>query len=115
MYADAKCDLTAGNPGTGAGQINIVEEQIILTITGWVTGGKLVIYDDDSADPQELGTELQRNDNLTPNETYLYESGKANDDLVIVLIKTGYNLYQETVILTAASVIHNITPIVETN
>lgn len=94
--------MVAGDPGTGNGQTNIVNA-VSLTIKGWLSGGKLVIYDDDSTDPQELGTELQRNDNITADEIYSYDASKAGDNIVLVFLKSGYKWYNKTITLGANS------------
>ena len=113
-------DLTVNGGDTpsvrnGAGATTNVIAGYSLTIDGWVSGGTLVIYDDDSADPQELGTELQRNNNIAADETYSYAEAKAGDDVVIVFLASGYKIFQKTVTLPAFSSGFTITPEQETN
>lgn len=97
--------------------VNVVAGQKILTIKGWVSGSQLIIYDDDSADPQELGTELQRNNNVTANESFTYDPAKIGDDIVIVMIPptSAYKTIQDTVTLGGSDADYTLKPIQETN
>ena len=74
-----------------------------------------VIYDDDAADPQELGTELFRDNALAAQGSYVYPSAKAGDDIVVRVIKSGYRPSIQTVTLPAADsdILTTLTP--ETN
>lgn len=101
------------NPGGSS--ISWISPDITLTIKGWIAGGYLVIYDDDSADPQELGTELQRNNSISADEAFNYTGAKAGDDIVIIHYANGYKLLQDTVTLGANSADYTLKPIVESN
>lgn len=98
-----------------AGATVTVVNAVSLTITGWVAGAILVIYDKDNGDPQNLGTELQRNNNVSANEVYSYAGAKAGDEIMICLYAAGYKPLQDTVTLGASSATYKLTPQQETN
>lgn len=99
----------------GGGTVEIVNEYE-LTIDGLIDGCIFVVYDDDAADPQELGTELQRNNAVVgTSQAFPFQSPKAGDAVVIVMIRAGYRLLQETVTLPAANSTYVVTPETETN
>lgn len=95
--------------------VTVLQNQVTATITGQIVGGFMVIYDDDSADPQELGTELQRHNSVTATETYTYPVSKANDDIVIHHYADGYKQKILTVTLQANNFPIDMTPDIETN
>jgi len=80
--------LTAGDAGTGNGQTNIVASNT-LTITGVPTGGIFTIYDEDNADPQDLGTTLQ-GPTSTTGADITYVHSETNDPIALQFIKTGF-------------------------
>lgn len=98
-----------------AGATVVVNNAITLTVQGWISGAILVLYDDDSIDPQSLGTELQRNNNITADESYSYQGAKIGDEIVIEMIASGYKIYQDTITLGASDATYTIKPQQETN
>ena len=100
----------------GSGDVNIVQPQNTATIKGWISGAILVIYDDDAADPQELGTELARNNNITTDEVFNFANAKIGDDIVITMYgATGYKSIQQTETLQAGNSVITLIPQLETN
>ncbi len=108
---------TVPSVSTGGAIVNVTSGQKTLTIKGWVTGSQLIIYDDNSADPQELGDELQRNGNIVADETFTYDPVKIGDDIVIVMIPptNAYKTIQDTVTLGASDANYTLRPTQETN
>jgi len=100
---------------TGAGQVDIVAVENVLTVNIDLPGALLLIYDKDSADPQNLGTELQRTPGATLSETFPYSAAKAGDDIVIKIILSGFKIFNRTVELQANSFSFDAILIPETN
>jgi len=86
-----------------------------LTVNGLISGTTFVIYDDDSADPQSLGTQLYRNNSSGASDTFIYEAPKVGDNVVVCMYADGYKPYQDTVTLTASNASYTVKPIQETN
>lgn len=102
------------NAGTSAGQVNIIQS-VTMTIQGQIVGGVLVVYDNDSADPQDLGTELARFNTATATETYVYSASKVPDSVTIVMLATGYKQIVRDVDLQSSSFAVILEPELETN
>jgi len=86
-----------------------------LTVNGLISGSAFVVYDDDSADPQSLGTQLYRNDSSGTSDAFIYEAPKVGDNVVICMYADGYKPYQDTVTLTASNASYTVKPVQETN
>jgi len=86
-----------------------------LTVNGLISGTTFVIYDDDSADPQSLGTQLYRNNSSGASDTFIYEAPKVGDNVVVCMYADGYKPYQDTVTLTASNASYTVKPVQETN
>ena len=86
-----------------------------ITFTGLENGGKVIIYDDDSADPQELGTELQRDDAVSGDVSYTYGPAKVGDDIVIKHLADGFKPFERTLTLGANSTTFEVLLVEETN
>lgn len=88
---------------------------VAMSITGWISGATVVIHDEDSADPQSLGTELQRSTNVTSNVTYAYDGTKIGDLISISHYAPGYRVFQQKVTLGPGNSIFEIIPQIESN
>ena len=78
----------------GLGDVNIVAGQVSLEITGTdIVGGKIIIYDEDDADPQNMGTELDRFDPAAASQFFTYSSALAGDTIKIHALKTGFKAF----------------------
>ncbi|MFM6054174.1 MAG: hypothetical protein ACKPA7_21540, partial [Sphaerospermopsis kisseleviana] len=73
----AVSSVSAGNISAGAG-VTIQVPQPTITFTGLPAGGIFTIWDDEIADPQDLGTALQTTNPTTgANITYVAVAGNA--------------------------------------
>lgn len=111
----AERDLDLGTTIIAGGGSIIVQETVTLTIGGIVSGAIVSIYDEDSADPQDLGTELQRNNSAGVLESFNYFSTKAGDDVTISHLAPGFKQLQQRVTLPANDTLFQLEPQQETN
>jgi len=99
---------------TGGGSVIIVDP-LQLTISLPAAGYKVIIYDDDSADAQDLGTELQRADPAATSVIFPYSSSKAGDDIELRVIAPGFKSYVRKITLLGTDFPHTVTLEQETN
>lgn len=85
-----------------------------LTITGIIAGGALAIWDDEDADPQDLGTLLASEEPIVDG-TFVYTHSKAGDQIVIQHIASGFKEINRTFTLTASDQSIELEPQVEDN
>jgi len=79
--------LTANNPGTGAGQVNILSTST-LTITNLIPGSIVEIYDNEIQGDKNRNTRLAYTDNSDTSFSYVHDNTK--NDVIISVIKKGY-------------------------
>jgi len=92
--------------------ITINVPQPTLTITGHPVGASIVIYDDNNADPQNMGTELARYDNAVASVQYV---GTASNQVMITMYEPGYRVVQQSYTIAAVDATFTINPELETN
>ena len=83
-----------------------------LTITGHLVGASVVIYDDETADPQDMGTELARFDTAAASVQY---AGTAGNQVMITMYAPGYKAFQKSYVIAATDATYTIEPELETN
>lgn len=108
----------SSNLDTGKVVGNVVIAPELLTLTVDISGatGIFVIHDVDSGDPQSLGTELQRNDTASGNQTFQYASAKIADVISInMLSDNGFKQAIKLITLPAFSSIYVVDLEIETN
>jgi hypothetical protein len=93
---------------------NLVTYDLSATIPVGVSG-LFLIHDVDRADPQDLGTELQRVVDASGIQTYTYSSAKAADEIAISFYAAGYKRYIERVTLSSSDFPFTLNLIPETN
>lgn len=87
-----------------------------LTIDNIPSGAKFIIYDNDALDPQELGTELLRDNSSSWEVLYQYDaSTKWGDDIVLAMYVDWYKPLNQTVTLWLSDTTLTLNPVVETN
>ena len=100
---------------SGGGTVSIPASGSALTIDGIISGATMIIYDLDAVDPQELGTELQRNNNAGTSELYSYGGAKVGDDIILVMLAPGYRPIQQVYTLGANSTTFTLQTELESN
>ena len=111
MSAGANASSTAlAGSATGV----VIQNSKTLTITNAIVGGELRIYDDDSADPQELGTELGGIETLTGTTFAFAHDGTVNT-IIVQLIADGYEEVLEEFTLQNADQTLPLSPDTERN
>lgn len=100
---------------TDGAVVNVVSGQVTLTISGHPIGASVIVYDLDSADPQELGTRLATFDNAAATVLYQYSGTKSGDDIQIKMVEPGYRIYTERYTLGALDAPYTINAELETN
>lgn len=107
---------TSADPTSWGNNLHSLDVFYDLTIDLNGATGILVVHDYDSADPQELGTELQRDGAASGTEVYQYASTKAGDDISINLIPSnGFKQLIKVHNLPANNSTLKLDPEVETN
>ena len=99
----------------GAGDVAIVVPELSMTISGHNVGDKIIIYDNDSADPQELGTELIRWDPAAATEVFSYAVAKASDGITLRCINPNSKPFVRDITLESTSFPFEINLEQETN
>jgi hypothetical protein len=108
----------AGRPSvrTDGAAVVFITDQVSLTIGSNVPGALVLVYDQDSADPQDLGTELLRVAATTGVDVFQYDQGKAGDLVAVRIVAPGYRpLIRRSITLPAADSPLDLTLEVETN
>jgi hypothetical protein len=85
-----------------------------ITFTGLITGGEFRIYDDDGANPQSFGTELDGIEVL-PGPSFVFSHPGIENTIVIQLIASGYQELRQRVTLGTGSSTLEVFPKIETN
>lgn len=92
----------AATATTAGGAITILQPDIALSIDLPLgVSGVFVIHDLDSVNTDNLGTELQRNNNASGRQVFNYNSAKIGDLINIQFIANGFVRYLEPYTLTA--------------
>lgn len=102
--------LTVNNSSTGT--LTIATPVPTLTINGHPVGAIVLIHDLNSADPQELGTELFRDNNAAASVQY---AGVAGNVVEVSMYATGYKPFSIEYTFGATDATLTIKPEVETN
>lgn len=92
--------------------ITVNSPQPTLTINGFPASSIVVINDLDSADPQEKGTELLRDNNATADISYI---GVAGNLISISAYKSGYKRFYKKYTVASVDATFPITMDLETN
>jgi len=102
--------ITVNNSNTGI--LTIDTPQPTLTITGFISGSIVLIHDLDSADPQDKGTELLRNNNAISDIAYI---GTASNIVSISAYKSGYKRFYAEYTIAPTDATFTINQELETN
>ena len=100
---------------SGLGTVDVISGQVIMTLIGHPVGATVLIYDLDSGDPQNLGTELARFNSAAASVQYQYSGGKSGDDVQVKVIEAGYRTLTEPYVLPATDNTFDTTMETETN
>jgi hypothetical protein len=101
-----------GITNNSPGNITINAPQPAVTITGHPVGATVVIHDEDSADPQDKGTELARYENAVASVNYL---GTAGNLVSISMYEPGYRVFSRKYTIPAGDATFTIDAELETN
>lgn len=100
---------------SGLGTVDVVSGQVTTTLSGHPIGATVLVYDLNSADPQNLGDELARFDNAASSVQYQYSGGEASDSVQIKALEPNYKTFSEPYVLPSTDNTFNTTMEQETN
>lgn len=104
------------SPLSGSGLITLDNTvNYTMNISGLPHPCIVAVYDDDSADPQELGTELLRDNSTSADLEYTFPSSKLPDNVEIRVFKAGFKQFSESVELQSGDFDFPVKLIQETN
>lgn len=100
---------------TGLGSVSVISGQVTTTLSGHPVGATVIVYDLNSADPQNLGDRLATFNSAAASVQYQYSGGKAGDDVQIKALMNGYRVLSEQYVLSVGDNTFNTTMETETN
>ncbi|MEM9482114.1 MAG: hypothetical protein AAGA83_00325 [Cyanobacteria bacterium P01_F01_bin.116] len=85
-------------PGAGTSSVTASVPALTLTLTGLPTGSEVRIYDLDSVNPGELGTELAGIETTT-GATFAYSNATAGNTVWLQVIATGFEEFGQSFVI----------------